>query len=326
MGKAINNQELGFAVIDTMNCGVVLLDKSLRILFWNGWMAKHSYRAADEVVGRQLEEFLEENATLLRRARDAATSRLTSIMSHNLNPSPLPLYSNRIEERGARRMGQGISVLPIQHGSENYVLLQVFSADSVLARDQVRKKEQEALRNQLHVDALTGVGNRKMLDERMVTDFSRAKRAKAPISVIMIDIDCFKGYNDHYGHLRGDDCLKQVAGAIKSCVVRDDDLAARFGGEEFCVILPNTPIVGAQMVAERIRKTVEDLGIRHEMSTVCPSVTISLGVATVTPEVDMPSSALLEIADEALYEAKRRRNQVVCKDLDSPSSSASTQA
>jgi len=181
-----------------------------------------------------------------------------------------------------------------------------------------RKKIEEELQKANHelqrlavVDGLTQIANRRRFDLYLQQEWSRMAREKRPISLIMCDIDCFKLYNDNYGHLSGDDCLRSVARAIDACSKRPGDLAARFGGEEFAVILPNTDKEGAVHLAESIRAGVQDLMIAHAFSPVYKYVTLSLGVFSVFPENDSNFQALVEASDRALYEAKRAgRNQV----------------
>ena len=165
------------------------------------------------------------------------------------------------------------------------------------------------------VDALTGVANRRRLDEVLPLEWRRALRDKTSISLLMLDADNFKKYNDHYGHLHGDECLRQIAEAASAVVQRPGDLIARFGGEEFVVVLPNTDIDASHEIAESIRRAVEALGMEHEMN---PSgiVTVSVGAATQTPYYSgCELTDLIEAADRALYEAKRGgRNNVYSAD------------
>ena len=163
-------------------------------------------------------------------------------------------------------------------------------------------------------DGLTGIANRRYFDERLTNEWRRAARTQQPLALVMIDIDYFKAFNDAYGHLDGDDCLKQVAYVLSDHVQRAGDLIARFGGEEFVVILPGLDAEAASRVGEAFRRKVEALGIIHQESQVSPSVTISVGVASTIPPGDptLDASHLIAAADHALYIAKREgRNRVV---------------
>ncbi|WP_455383763.1 GGDEF domain-containing protein [Acidihalobacter prosperus] len=154
-------------------------------------------------------------------------------------------------------------------------------------------------------DGLTGVANRRMFDTIMTREWAHAKRSRKPISLIMLDIDYFKQYNDHYGHLQGDDCLKRVAQVLNSEAVRARDFLARFGGEEFALILPETDEEAAIKVAERCRKLILDQDIPHEKSEAGPQLTASLGVVTAIPADDDDPIAFIEQADKRLYAAKQ---------------------
>lgn len=169
-----------------------------------------------------------------------------------------------------------------------------------------------ALSHMARVDGLTQIPNRRAFDEMLAREWGRLAREDSPLTLILCDIDYFKQYNDQYGHQAGDDCLRRVAQALASCAQRTADLVARYGGEEFVLLLPQTPLEGALMVAENVRRTVEQLALQHSRSAVKPIVTLSLGVATVIPAQHMEADILIEMADQALYQAKKTgRNKVV---------------
>ena len=167
------------------------------------------------------------------------------------------------------------------------------------------------LHRQSFLDGLTGIANRRRLGEFMDSEWRRARRNARPISLIMIDIDVFKAFNDGYGHLAGDDCLRQIAKTLQKGLKRPGDLVARFGGEEFAVVLPETDVRGAAALAERLRSMVEGLGIRHEFSPVGEVVTISLGVAALVPDKEAAHDLLYTYADQALYRAKQEGRNCV---------------
>ena len=167
------------------------------------------------------------------------------------------------------------------------------------------------LDRQASTDGLTGVANRRYLNEFVEREWARSIRENTMISVIMVDLDFFKAYNDNYGHLAGDECLKQVARQMKSNIKRPADLVARYGGEEFAIILPNTDVEGAEVIAEACRKSVEDLAIVHGASAVSSFVTVSLGVAGSREAQCRAARDLFAGADSALYKAKQLgRNRV----------------
>ena len=168
-----------------------------------------------------------------------------------------------------------------------------------------------ALRRLSSQDGLTGIANRRQFDEVLDLEWRRAHRAEAPISLLMIDIDHFKAFNDAHGHQRGDDYLKAVAAALRDGLNRPGDVVARYGGEEFVVILPATDDAGANACAERLRSSVLALEIPHDRPGAPLSATVSIGVATAFPREGSSSATLIAAADEALYRAKSEgRNRV----------------
>jgi diguanylate cyclase (GGDEF)-like protein len=172
-----------------------------------------------------------------------------------------------------------------------------------------------AMESLVVVDALTGIANRRRFDEVLATEWRRALREGDKLSLLLIDADHFKRYNDTYGHVRGDSCLKQIAEAALDVVLRPGDLVARYGGEEFAVVLPGTDETGAKAVAEDICQALRNRRLPHEGNA--PGiVTISIGCATVVPQRGKVPQDLIESADQALYRAKGRgRNRVVVAGL-----------
>jgi diguanylate cyclase (GGDEF)-like protein len=157
-----------------------------------------------------------------------------------------------------------------------------------------------------NLDSLTKLSNRRGFDRYIEQEWERMQRIKAPLSLIMCDVDFFKNYNDKYLHPNGDKCLIKVAMAMRNTVRRSGDLVARYGGEEFAVILPNTDALGAVSVAENIRSAIKGLQIVHEASAIAPYVTISVGVSTIIPTHESEFQTLINAADRALYQAKHQ--------------------
>lgn len=174
------------------------------------------------------------------------------------------------------------------------------------------KLQSDLLRSMALMDGLTGVANRRKFNEDILADWRLCFREQKPLSLILVDVDYFKRYNDQYGHQAGDGCLKSIAQALSETVRRPYDLVARYGGEEFACVLPNTVLSGAVEIAERMQERVRALGIEHSASDVDQVVTISLGVATLTPTGDLEFQALIEAADKQLYEAKNAGRARVC--------------
>jgi diguanylate cyclase (GGDEF)-like protein/PAS domain S-box-containing protein len=156
-----------------------------------------------------------------------------------------------------------------------------------------------------NTDSLTGLANRRFFDAALAAAFRSAQRLDQPLSLVMLDVDHFKKFNDLYGHLAGDDCLRQIGGALRAVGGRATDLLARYGGEEFVALLPETEQAGALALAERLRLAVAALGVAHAASDTAPCVTISVGVVTAWPAVVTSPAEIIALADEALYTAKR---------------------
>ncbi len=178
------------------------------------------------------------------------------------------------------------------------------------------EKANANLQQMVYLDGLTDIGNRRYFDELFPKEWRRCQREQHPLSLILLDIDCFKAYNDYYGHLKGDEILKQVAQLLERQLHRAGDLAARYGGEEFALILPNTDQAGAICVVENIQKGLGELNIHHAKSTVSPTLTASFGIATTIPTPEQPPKALLALADQCLYAAKAAgRDRWVAQEL-----------
>jgi diguanylate cyclase (GGDEF)-like protein len=175
------------------------------------------------------------------------------------------------------------------------------------------KFHSDLLKRMAFLDAMTGLFNRRYFDDRISMEWGRAERDKTTLGVVMIDVDFFKQFNDHYGHPKGDDCLRSVGLALKQAVKRPGDVVTRYGGEEFACVLPDTNLEGARLVAQRLIAAVSGLLIPHEKSTVAQTVTASAGFAVViAPHADGDLKTLISAADSQLYEAKRMGRAQVC--------------
>jgi two-component system chemotaxis family response regulator WspR len=168
------------------------------------------------------------------------------------------------------------------------------------------KRSNRELQRLSSLDGLTGLANRRQFDETLEQEWLRTARTDMPLSLIFADIDFFKHYNDHYGHQAGDDCLKQVARALEGTVHRPADLVCRYGGEEFVMILPDTTAEGALAVAEKMLHAVAKLDIEHRYSDAAAHITLSIGVASASPNENTLAETLIEAADQMLYRAKDR--------------------
>jgi diguanylate cyclase (GGDEF)-like protein/PAS domain S-box-containing protein len=170
---------------------------------------------------------------------------------------------------------------------------------------------QKELEELSYKDGLTGVANRRRFDALMELEWANSRRNKQPLSLVMLDIDYFKQYNDHYGHLEGDQCLKLAARLLGSAATRARDFVARFGGDEFALVLPETDAHAARKIAERCRDLFANEQIPHEGSELDALLTVSLGAHTAIPAYGDELLSFIETADRQLYQAKRNRNGIV---------------
>ena len=183
---------------------------------------------------------------------------------------------------------------------------------SARVKTQIKVKQQSDLLAEMsYLDGLTDIHNRRSFDETLEIEWQSSLRYKRPLSLLMMDIDCFKQYNDFYGHQQGDSCLQSVASCLKNSIMRSTDHIARYGGEEFCVILPETGHESACDFAEKLREKVDAMHINHASSNCVDHITLSIGVATDVPTEGKTAKSLICSADAFLYQAKASgRNKV----------------
>lgn len=207
-----------------------------------------------------------------------------------------------------------VHVVRNEDGSANSLIGFMFDITERKQIEEELVRLQKEFRELSYKDGLTGVANRRMFDSVLDIEWSNALRNKQPLSVILIDIDYFKQYNDHYGHIQGDDCLKRVATALSKVGTRARDFFARYGGEEFILVLPETDTESAQRVAERCRAAIFKEQIPHEKSDAGQILTISLGIGTITPTHNDNQLAFMENVDRQLYLAKQRGRNCIVND------------
>jgi len=184
--------------------------------------------------------------------------------------------------------------------------------ESILSKNEIEyrtiaeklKIANQQLQRLANSDGLTGLANRRYLDDYLQQEWKRLSREQASVSLIMCDVDYFKNYNDNFGHLLGDECLRQIATVLKKSIKRPADLVARYGGEEFIILLPNTDLEGAIHLAEKIRLKIKSINIPHTNSDISDCITVSLGVASTVPQLNISPQTLIAAADKMLYEAK----------------------
>ncbi|MEO8315404.1 MAG: diguanylate cyclase [Pseudomonadota bacterium] len=258
--------------------------------------------------------------TLVRRYREAEATKNIPIVV--LSTKEDPAVKSEAFALGASdyliKLPDTIELIArVRHHSKAYIHEMQRDEAYRALHDSQRKliETNQELQRLTNVDGLTGLSNRRYFNEFSGPQWKLAIREKSPIGILMIDVDNFKKYNDTYGHLAGDEVLKAVGAAMMKSVSRPTDLAARFGGEEFVVLLPSSPLNSVRIVGERLRSNVEELRIPHVASTVCGHVTVSVGGAVTIPGPDDTMLSLVEIADQALYEAKETgKNRVITRE------------
>jgi diguanylate cyclase (GGDEF)-like protein len=303
------------SVLCALDLGTVVLDNERRIVLWNRWMADHSGCPPAAMLGRDFFEVFPElkgkrlDSAVLQALRD----NFPAVLSQTLHKAPIPLFADRAARNNGVRIQQAVAVTPFEvRGAARHCLIQVSDVSAAVQREQLLRDQALELRSQTFSDGLTGIANRRHFDLAMEKEQRRAKRSGIALSLLMIDIDFFKAYNDHYGHQQGDDTLIKVANALAGMLQRPLDLIARYGGEEFAVILPEMESDGAARIAESLRQKIGQLAIPHAEAAEAQYVTVSIGVATQAPQYPVEVADLIGAADRALYAAKRSgRDRVV---------------
>ncbi|NHZ36083.1 sensor domain-containing diguanylate cyclase [Massilia sp. CCM 8692] len=303
------------SVLGAINLGTIVLDHAGRVVVWNRWMSQYSDLPADSVVGQDFFLLFPEltGKRIDSAVRQALRDNFPSVLSQTLHKAPFGLYVNAAARATGERMQQAVAVTPLDvPGLARHCLIQITDVSVAVHRERLLRDQALELRSQTFSDGLTGIANRRHFDVAMEKEMRRAKRSGTPLSLLMIDIDSFKPYNDHYGHQQGDDTLIKVAHALAAMLQRPADLIARYGGEEFAVILPEMTPEHSQVLAEKMRERIADLGIPHAKAELTGYVTVSIGLATHALEHPSDIAVLLGEADRALYMAKGAgRNRVV---------------
>lgn len=308
------------SVLGAMNMGTVVLDHERRVVLWNSWMVRHAFYPSDAVLGH---DFFAVFPDLKGKRIDSAVQQalrdnFPSVLSQTLHKAPFALYATAAARAADERMQQAVAVTPIGlAGAPRLCLIQVTDVSVAVNRERLLREQALELRSQTFSDGLTGIANRRHFDVAIDKEFRRAKRAGSSLSLLMLDIDSFKAYNDHYGHQQGDDTLVRVATALSQMLQRPADLIARYGGEEFAAILPEMDPAQGLHMAEAMRSAVAALNIAHAKAGHADIVTISIGVATLNGREGGDIPGLLGAADRALYRAKKSgRNRVAADEAE----------
>ncbi len=267
------------------------------------------------VLQIELERLRQENIALRHQVHDLELALLTTaehgdIIEGQLYETNTKLKTEIVERVKAQATLQALLQIITHQKQDLEIIVQTIMEHGDILDNQWHEKFNLALRL-ADLDGLTQIPNRRRFDQCYAQAWQEGIENRTSLALILCDIDDFKGYNDTYGHLAGDDCLRQIAKVLSHCVQRSTDLVARYGGEEFVILLPHTGLKGALCVARRMQSAIADLNLSHDASIVAPHVTLSIGAASITPSPSNPTHELLAVADQYLYLAKKRgKNQI----------------
>lgn len=301
------------SVMRSVKVGAVVVDARQQIVLWNRWIDQHALRTPIQAGASFADVFPDMlNGRTHAAIREGLSNNFPSLISQTLNKAPFPLYANALDARFDLRLQQAVQVIPFEvAGLERHCLIQITDVSKAVMREKLLREQSAVLKTMSYTDGLTGIANRRQFDERLTEECARARRSATPLSLFIGDIDFFKLYNDSYGHLQGDQCLREVAQTLAGVLQRPGDLVARYGGEEFAAILPSTDRDGALRMAEAMRAAVQARALEHRASSVAQCVTVSIGVCTWMPTGEDDELRLIAATDLGLYEAKKAgRNRI----------------
>jgi diguanylate cyclase (GGDEF)-like protein len=299
--------EFGFRVMEHLGVATFVLAADRRVLLWNKACEQLTGVPAGEVLGtlNQWRAFYDKPRPCL--AELVLAQRFEDVALFYARGGRVAHGGDRVSAEDwcpmpklGRPLYLAIDAAPI-HDETGAVIAAVESLRDVT----LEKQRQAELESLAALDGLTGLLNRRSFDERLTQEARRASRVDHPLALLMIDVDDFKPYNDAYGHQIGDACLRKAALAIRGALSRAGDVAARYGGDEFAVILPDTDKIGALRVAERIRKRVDELRLANPFSTTSQSLTLSIGGCVAARDFDGSAERLVALSDAELYRVKR---------------------
>ncbi len=299
--------------LQNIDIGLVIMNKEFEIQLWNGFMQNHSAKMPDEVLGKSVFELFPElpEGWFRRKADTVFVLKNSAFTTWEQRPYLFRFNNYRPITSMADFMYQNSTIIPLTNirGEVEHICLIVYDVTEV-AVNRLRLQDANAqLQHLSRTDGLTGLLNRKSWEDELHHEYQRYQRHQHLSSMLMFDIDHFKNVNDNYGHPTGDEVIRQTAATLLQSI-REIDMAGRYGGEEFAVILIDTGAEGALVVAERIRKKIKLLDVRYDGH--CVNFTVSLGIAELTTAMTDPTT-WIEHADKALYQAKHngRNNSVI---------------
>ena len=309
-GALVNSSQVPAELLDSIEVGIAVLDRNFKVQVWNKFLENHGAKKAEAIIGDSLfSHFPEIEEKWLRTKVDPVFNLKSPVfIIWEQRPYLFKFGCNRPVTSAAEFMYQNVTMFPIvdKRGNVERFCMLVYDVTEQALGKRGMEHLNEELKTASRVDGLTGLYNRRYWQERFDEMHKLCVRREKPSTALMLDIDHFKRINDTYGHQAGDKVIKMLAALIKRCV-RETDLAGRYGGEEFAIILNDSSVENAKIVAERIRQLAQRLVVEHEGESI--SFTVSLGLAQFSPDFK-GAMAWLECADQALYEAKENgRNQ-----------------
>ncbi len=312
MAETSTSPEPAARIIDSVHAGILVVNRDFEVEVWNDFMAVHSGRPAEDVVGRDLFQCFPElpERWLKQKLRSVLVLGNRAFTSWEQRPYLFRFPHNRPITGGVDCMRQDCTFVPIKDasGEVSRICITIFDmTDASIYQERLQETKRQLERANVR-DSLTGTYNRGHIEHCLRSEFARARRYGQPLSVALLDVDYFKAVNDTHGHQAGDAVLCHLVARIEG-LIRTSDVAGRYGGEEFMLILPNTDLNGAVRVAERLRRDIHEHPAMHNGGSM--PFTVSVGVAALGSHT-RGHEALVKEADIALYQAKSRGRDQVC--------------
>lgn len=291
-------------VLQSIDVGLVVLNQEFEVELWNSFMQNHSARMPSDVMGKRIFDLFPElpEDWFRRKSQSVFVLRNAAFTTWEQRPYLFRFKNYRPITGTAPYMYQNSTIVPLvgTAGEVKHICLIIYDVTDTATNKEALENANIKLQHMSRTDALTGLYNRGWWEECLGMEFNRYKRQPADTSLVMFDIDHFKKINDTYGHPAGDEVIRRTAQTVLD-TIREVDLAGRYGGEEFAIILLNCDSKGASIFAERLRAKIENLEVIHDGQVI--PYTISLGIAPASPDIES-SKAWIEAADQALYQAK----------------------
>jgi len=305
--------------LDSAQSGLLMIDANRVVIFANKWLLQRAGLNREHVVGRVLTEVIQvlKDSHFERSLNQAVSTGFPVLMSQSLHPAPFPIYALSSHRAQDMRLRQSIQIIPMApaestRAGQRYMLIQIGDVTNTMLRERLLRAQADKMSVFAHVDSLTGIGNRRFFDSSLAAELRASTRSRTSIGLVMLDIDYFKAFNDHYGHPAGDRCITAVASVLRDVCRRPRDVVARYGGEEMVVILPDTDLPGSIRLAQEILQRLRSQKIPHADSPAGPFVTLSAGVSVCLPGAQTTATQLLLQADQSQYAAKNKGRDRVC--------------